>query len=189
MQLKSSPNLSQFPLGDLLGASWGLLGASWTPALEASPFKTRNGGSPECEGSVAHFCLILAVLGCLLVSFWLSWDAFGPHFASLRASWGGFLAQVGPSWPKIAKKIDFLNLTSGSGTKLGPKLAQDPPKSRPKPEKSDIEKQHSLDIDFGRVQASFWKGLGQGFGFQNARQKRTRELCKNLTKLWPCAQK
>ena len=73
---------------ELLGRSWGLLGASWTPALEASPFKTRNSGSPECEGSVAHFCLFLAVLGCLLVSFWLSWDAFGPHFGSLGASWG-----------------------------------------------------------------------------------------------------
>ena len=88
-------------------------------ALEASPFKTRNGGSPECEGSVAHFCLILTVLGCLLVSFWLSWDALGPHFGSLGASWGGFLAQVGPSWPKIAKKIDFLNLSSGFGHQVG----------------------------------------------------------------------
>ena len=31
MQLKSPQNLEQFPLGDLLGASWGLLGVSWTP--------------------------------------------------------------------------------------------------------------------------------------------------------------
>ena len=136
------------PFGTLLEPLECLLGH----ALEASPFKTRNGGSPECEGSVAHFCLILTVLGCLLVSFWLSWDALGPHFGSLGASWGGFLAQVGPSWPKIAKKIDFLNLTCGSGTKLGPKLgpklAQDLPKSRPEPQKIKVKKQHIFGIDF-----------------------------------------
>ena len=109
-----------------------------------------------------------------MASLWLSWDAFGPHFGSLGTSWGGFLAQVGPSWPKIAKKIDFLNLSPGFGTKLGPKLgpklAQDPPKSRPKPEKSDIEKQHSFDIDFGRVQASFWKGFWDVFLKKNRRK-------------------
>ena len=49
------------------------------------------------------------------------------------------------------------------GPKLGPKLAQDPPKSRPKPEKSDVEKLHIFDIDFGRVQALFWKGFWDAF--------------------------
>ena len=127
-------------------------------------------------------------MALFFASFWLFWDAFWPHFGTLGASWGtfwphfgalgaswgGFLAQVGPSWPKIAKKIDFLNLTCGLGTKLGPKLgpklAQDPPKSRPKPEKSDVEKQHIFDIDFGRVQASFWKGFWDVFLKKNLRK-------------------
>ena len=47
--------------------------------------------------------------------------------------------------------------------KLGPKLAQDAPKSKPKHEKDDVEKQHIFDIDFERVQASFWKGFGDVF--------------------------
>ena len=34
----------------------------------------------------------------------------------------------------------------------------------------------------------FWKGFWHGCGFQNACHKRTRQLCKNLRKLWPCAQ-
>ena len=43
---------------------------------------------------------------------------------------------------------------------LGSKLeAQDPPKSRPKPEKIDVEKQHVFGIDFGRVRTSFRKGF------------------------------
>ena len=120
--LQNSPNRAQ-------ENSWPPLGPS---ALEASPFKTRNGGSPECEGSVAHFCLILTVLGCLLVSFWLSWDALGPHFGSLGASWGGFLAQVGPSWPKIAKKNRFfefdLRIWDQVGTQVGTQVGPRPSK-------------------------------------------------------------
>ena len=54
-----------------------------------------------------HFCVILVVLGRLLASFWRSWSAFGPHFGSLGPSWHALLAQVGPSWPKIAKKHRF----------------------------------------------------------------------------------
>ena len=84
------------------------------------------------------FGLILAVLGRFWTSFWVSRDVLGRLF--------------GPSWPKIAKKIDFLNFISGSGTKLGPKLglklAQDPPKSRPEPKKIDFKKQHIFGIDF-----------------------------------------
>ena len=45
-------------------------------------------------------------------------------------------------------------------SKLGSKLeAQEAPKSRPEPQKIDVKKQHVFDIDFGRVQASFWKGF------------------------------
>ena len=32
-------------------------------------------------------------------------------------------------------------------------------KSGPKLQKIDVEKQHIFDIDFGRVQASFWEGF------------------------------
>ena len=35
--------------------------------------------------------------------------------------------------------------------------AQDPPKSRLKGEKIDVEKRHIFDIDFGRVQAWLWE--------------------------------
>ena len=41
--------------------------------------------------------------------------------------------------------------------------AQDPPKSRPKPEKIDVVKQDVFNIDFGRVQASFWKDFCKVF--------------------------
>ena len=33
------------------------------------------------------------------------------------------------------------------------------PKSRPKSEKIDVEKQHIFGIDFGRVRTSFWNGF------------------------------
>ena len=65
------------------------------------------------------FGLICALLGRLLASFALSWGTFWPHFGSLGASWNAFYAQIGPSWPKIVKKVDFLNLTSGFGTQVG----------------------------------------------------------------------
>ena len=68
---------------------------------------------------MAHFCLILTVLGRLLASFWSSWRPFGSHFGSLGASWGALLTQVGPSWPKIVKKVDFLNLSPRFGTQVG----------------------------------------------------------------------
>ena len=48
----------------------------------------------------------------------------------------------------------------GLKSQLGSKLeAQDPPKSRPKPEKIDVKKQHVFGIDFGRVRTLFWKGF------------------------------
>ena len=48
----------------------------------------------------------------------------------------------------------------GQKSQLGSILeAQDPPKSRPKAEKVDVEKRHVFNIDFGRVLAWFWKGF------------------------------
>ena len=37
--------------------------------------------------------------------------------------------------------------------------AHDPPKSRLRAEKIDVEKPNVFSIDFGRVRASFWKGF------------------------------
>ena len=54
----------------------------------------------------APFGLILALLGHLLASFGRSWGVLGRLF--------------GPSWPKMAKKVDFCSLSSGSWHKLGP---------------------------------------------------------------------
>ena len=58
------------------------------------------------------FLAHLGLLGRLLTSFWYCWDAFGPHFKSLGVPWGTFSTQVGPSWPKLATNLDFLNLSS-----------------------------------------------------------------------------
>ena len=45
-------------------------------------------------------------------------------------------------------------------SQLGSNLeAQEAPKSRPKPEKIDVEKQHVFGIDFVRVRTSFFKGF------------------------------
>ena len=53
-----------------------------------------------------------------------------------------------------------MEVLGGQNTQLGSVLeAQEAPKSRPKPEKIDVEKQHILGIDFYKVRASFWKGF------------------------------
>ena len=57
-----------------------------------------------------------------------------------------------------AKKAVGSN-TPGAASSAADLEAQDPPKSRPKPEKIDVEKQHVFGIDFGRVRMSFWKGF------------------------------
>ena len=53
----------------------------------------------------APFGLILALLGKLVASFSLSWSLLGRPF--------------GPSWPKMVKKVDFLNLSLRFGTQVG----------------------------------------------------------------------
>ena len=71
----------------------------------------------------------------------------------------------------------------GFKSPLGSKLeAQDPPKSRPKPEKIDVEKQHIFGIDFGRVRTSFWNGFWKVFWIEDVCQKRTFDFCEKLTK-------
>ena len=66
-------------------------------------------------------------------------------------------------------------------SQLGPILeAQDPPKSRPQPKKIDVEKRHIFDIDFGRVQASFWKGFWEVFEAKNGRFWQMRVFRENL---------
>ena len=49
--------------------------------------------------------------------------------------------------------------TPGAASSAADLEAQDPPKSKPKPEKNDVKKQHVFGIDFGRVRTSFWKGF------------------------------
>ena len=61
----------------------------------------------------------LASLGTLLG---LVLGLLGSLGAPFGTSWGTFFAQVGPSEPKITKKLDFLSLTSAYGTDLGAKL-------------------------------------------------------------------
>ena len=57
----------------------------------------------------------------------------------------------------------------GQNDQLGSKLeVQEAPKSSPKPEKIDVEKQYIFDIDFGRVRTSFWKGFWEVFWKKNA---------------------
>ena len=97
-------------LGRLLGALGRLLAyLPWKPPLfELGTVGHQFDVSPvccekvlwdldwQCEGFVAHFCFILYVLGRLLVSFWLSCDACGPHLGPLGAPFWPKLAQVGP---------------------------------------------------------------------------------------------
>ena len=55
-------------------------------------------------------------------------------------------------------------------SQLGSTLeAPNPAKSKPKGEKIDVEKLHTFELDFGRVQAWFWKGFWKVFKAKNAR--------------------
>ena len=57
-------------------------------------------------------------------------------------------------------EVGYLIVGGGILSQLGSKLeAQEAPKSRPKPEKIIVEKQHIFGIDFGRVRTSFWIGF------------------------------
>ena len=54
--------------------------------------------------------------------------------------------------------------TPGAASSAADLEAQDPPKSRPKPKKFDVEKQHIFSIDFLKVRTSFWKAFWMAFG-------------------------
>ena len=59
---------------------------------------------------------------------------------------------------KQAKNAVGFN-TAGAASSVPDLEAQDPPKSRPKPVKMDVKKQHVFGIDFGKVRTLFWKGF------------------------------
>ena len=46
--------------------------------------------------------------------------------------------------------------TPGAASSAADWEAQEAPKSSPKREKANVEKQHNFYIDFGRVDTSFW---------------------------------
>ena len=55
-----------------------------------------------------------------------------------------------------------------------------PPKSRPKPEKIDVDKRCVFDIDFERGQAPFWKGFWKVFSKEICRKVQKRAFGENL---------
>ena len=54
--------------------------------------------------------------------------------------------------------------TPGAASSAADLEAQDPPKSRPKPEKIDVEKQYVFSIDFKGFGCRFGKVFGRFFG-------------------------
>ena len=80
------------------------------------------------------------------------WDSLGTFLES-------FYKHLGHMSPKDWIFKAFGNLGSPrqpTWLQLGGPKA---PKSSPKPEKIDVEKQYIFGIDFGRVQTSFWKSF------------------------------
>ena len=72
--------------------------------------------------------------------------------------------------------------TPGAASSAADLETQEAPKSSPKPEKIDVEKQWISDIDFSRVLTSFWKGFWKVFGTKNACEKRFEEKCPTSKK-------
>ena len=74
-------------------------------------------------------------------------------------------------------------MAGGYNGQLGSKLeAQDLPKSRPKPEKIDVKKQHVFGIEFLRVRTSFWEARNlknSNFASTGARFFKNRGFQKN----------
>ena len=68
-------------------------------------------------------------------------------------------------------------------SQLGSKLeGQEAPKSRPKPEKIDVKKQHVFGIEFLRVRTSFWEARNlknSNFASTGARFFKNRGFQKN----------
>ena len=95
----------------------------------------------------------MALLGRLLASFWLSWDACWTHFGSLGTSWDAFFAQVGPSWPKIPKKTWIFEFNLRKLAQVGTQ------KWRKIDAENDVFLRCIFDIDFYRFLVDF--GLGK----------------------------
>ena len=87
-------------LGRLLDVTWPALGDSWT-AL--GPSWARLGGLPWKPPLLnkERWC------SAKCASFWVSWDAFWPHFGCLGTLWDLILALWGrlgaTFWPKLAQ--------------------------------------------------------------------------------------
>ena len=70
--------------------------------------------------------------------------------------------------------------TPGAASRAADLEAPEAPKSRPKPQKIDVENQHVFGIDFRRVRTSFWKGFGMIFGRKNAPKPHKHAFLENL---------
>ena len=58
--------------------------------------------------------------------------------------------------------------------------AQEGPKSRPRREKIEVQKQDVFQEDFLLAPPSFWKGFGEGFRSQNASKMQKHDFCEIL---------
>ena len=58
--------------------------------------------------------------------------------------------------------------------------AQEAPKSRPRREKIEVQKQHVFQEDFSLARPPFWKGFGDGFQSQNASKMQKHSFCEIL---------
>ena len=66
-------------------------------------------------------------------------------------------------------------------SELGSKFeAQEAPKSRPRREKIEVQKQDVFQVEFLVVWPSFWKGFGEGFRSQNASKMQQHNFCEIL---------
>ena len=87
--------------------------------------------------------------------------------ANIVPSWRDFELYFGTSPPPLVRTCSMLmqakhavgSNTPGAASSAADLEAQGAPKSRPKPEKIDVKKQHIFGIDFGRVRISFRKGF------------------------------
>ena len=70
--------------------------------------------------------------------------------------------------------------TPGAASSAADLEAQEAPKSRPKPEKNDVKKQHVFGIDLKRGRTSFWKGFWLVFWTKNARNLQKHAFSENF---------
>ena len=70
--------------------------------------------------------------------------------------------------------------TPGAASSAADLESQEPPKSRPKPQKIDVDKQVIFGIDFLRARPSFWNGFWDVFRKKNARKMQNNDFNENL---------